>query len=452
MRQLFGTDGIRGRANRHPMTVEIATALGRAVTARLLSAGRRGRVLIGKDTRLSGYIFESSLYGGVCSMGGRAHLVGVLPTPAIAFLTRSVRADAGIVISASHNPFEDNGIKVFGPDGFKLPDEVEAEIEATMLSGDFGRELPDGADLGKGFRVDDARGRYIEYLKSRFPRDLRLDGLKVVVDCAHGAAYRVCPTVLRELGADLVVIGNDPNGRNINAGAGALHPESMAEVVRRESADIGVALDGDADRVILCDESGAVVDGDQMMAACGLRMKKEGRLAGDVVVATVMSNLGLEVALREAGIELVRTAVGDRYVVEEMRRSGYNLGGEQSGHLVFLDASTTGDGTLAALKLLAVMVREQRPLSEVVGFMDRYPQALVNVLVREKLPIHELPTVVEVIRDAEAALGERGRVLVRYSGTEKKARVMVEASSADLVDRWVGMIAAEIQTAVGRQE
>ena len=449
MRKLFGTDGIRGRANRHPMTVETATALGRALAARLLRAGRRGRVLIGKDTRLSGYVFESSLFAGVCSMGGRAHLVGVLPTPAIAFLTRSVRADAGVVISASHNPFEDNGIKVFGADGFKLPDEVEEELEASMSGGLLERELPDGSALGRGFRVDDARGRYIEYLKARFPSDLRLDGLKVVVDCAHGAAYRVCPTVLQELGAELILLGCDPDGSNINDGSGALHPEAAAEAVRREGADVGIALDGDADRVILCDERGSVVDGDQMLGACGIRMKAEGRLAGDVVVATGMSNLGLEIALREAGIRLVRTAVGDRYVVEQMRRKGYSLGGEQSGHLIFLESSTTGDGTLAALQLLAIMVREQRPLSEVAAVMDRYPQSLVNVMVREKRPIEELPRVVEAIRAAEAELADRGRVLVRYSGTENKARVMVEAASDDAVERWAQAIAAELQAAVG---
>ncbi len=449
MRKLFGTDGIRGRANRSPMTVETATALGRALASRMRAHGRTGRVLVGKDTRLSGYMFETALAAGVCSQGGRVLLSGPLPTPAIAFLTRSVRADAGVVISASHNPFEDNGLKVFGADGFKLPDEVEEELERAMEDTDWDQDAPDAPDLGMAVRVGDARGRYLEYLKATFPADLALDGLKVAVDCAHGAAYRTAPAVLQELGAEIVPLGIRPNGRNINDGCGALHPEHVAAAVEAQGADLGVALDGDADRVILADERGRVVDGDQMMAICGLMFHGDGRLAQDTVVATVMSNLGLEVALRRAGIRLLRTAVGDRYVVEEMRRSGYNLGGEQSGHLVFMDAGTTGDGMLAALQVLTVMVREQLPLSELAGVMQRYPQGLVNVLVREKRPVEALPTVAEAIRAAEAELSDRGRVVVRYSGTENKARVMVEAEDQASVDRWCRAIADEFEAAVG---
>jgi phosphoglucosamine mutase len=423
IRKLFGTDGIRGVANHPPMTAEVALRLGRAVARKFTGTGRRGRIVIGKDTRLSGYMLESALEAGIVSAGADVMLVGPLPTPGIAFITSSMRADAGVVISASHNPFQDNGIKIFAADGFKLPDEIEAEIEALME--DDGRASPPG-EIGKATRIEDAAGRYVQFLKGAYPRHKTLDGIKIVVDCAHGAAYAVAPQVFTELGAEVVALGISPDGRNINDGCGALHPEKMAEEVRRTGAALGVALDGDADRLILCDSAGRSVDGDQVMAILGTRLLQQGGLPGATVVATVMSNLGLERALASKGGRLLRTAVGDRYVVEAMREHGYLLGGEQSGHLVFLDQSTTGDGVLAALRVLAIMVEEGAALADLAGTMIRYPQVLLNFEVAEKRPIEELPTVCAAIASAEKALGADGRVLVRYSGTEKKARVMIE--------------------------
>jgi phosphoglucosamine mutase len=422
-RKLFGTDGIRGVANQPPMTAEVALRLGRAVARKFSGPGRRGRIVIGKDTRLSGYMLESALEAGIVSAGADVLLVGPLPTPGIAFITSSMRADAGVVISASHNPYQDNGIKIFAADGFKLPDDIEAEIERLME--EDGAPSPTG-HIGKATRIDDAGGRYVQFLKNAFPRHKTLDGIKVVVDCAHGAAYQVAPQVFSELGAEVVALGISPDGRNINDGCGALHPERMAEEVRRSGAALGVALDGDADRVILCDGQGQSVDGDQVMAILGTRMLSRQGLPGGTVVATVMSNLGLERALVSKGGRLLRTAVGDRYVVEAMREHGYLLGGEQSGHLIFLDQSTTGDGVLAALRVLAVMVEEGASLSDLAGTMTRYPQVLLNFEVAEKRPIDQLPTVGKAIASAEKALGADGRVLVRYSGTEKKARVMIE--------------------------
>ncbi|MBE7451869.1 MAG: phosphoglucosamine mutase [Kofleriaceae bacterium] len=425
-RRLFGTDGVRGVANLEPMTGDTVMRLGMAVAARLRQHGRHTRIVIGKDTRLSGYMFESALASGIVSMGADVWLTGPLPTPGIAFITSSMRCDAGVVISASHNPFEDNGIKLFARDGYKLPDEVEAEIEALMGSPELDGQRARSGDIGYSRKIEDSRGRYIVYCKSTFPADLTLDGLTVVVDGAHGAGYRVGPTVFEELGARVIPLHCAPDGKNINDRAGALAPDAMCEAVRAHGAHVGIALDGDADRVVLCDERGAVVDGDAVMALCATRMLGEGRLAKRTLVATVMSNLGLERAVREAGGVVVRTQVGDRYVVEEMRRNGYNLGGEQSGHLVFLDHATTGDGIVAALRVLAVMVREGRPLSELARVMTRTPQVLVNVKVAHKRPLDELGDVVGLIRGVEAELGDDGRVLVRYSGTEAKARVMIE--------------------------
>jgi phosphoglucosamine mutase len=429
-RKLFGTDGIRGVANEEPMTAEIALRLGQAVAQRFRHPSRPGRVVIGKDTRLSGYMLESALQAGIVAAGADVMLVGPLPTPGIAFITSSMRADAGVVISASHNPFQDNGIKIFAADGFKLPDEVEAELERRM--GEIGagdRSARAGAaGIGKAVRIEDARGRYVQFLKHAFPKERTLDGIKIVVDCANGAAYQVAPRVFEELGAEVVTLGCHPDGRNINDGCGALHPELMAAEVKRTGAHLGVALDGDADRVILADEHGTVVDGDQIMAILGTRMLDRDTLPGRTLVATVMSNLGLERALAGKGGSLMRTAVGDRYVVEAMRAGGYLLGGEQSGHIIFLDHATTGDGMVAALRVLAVMVEESRPLSELGRVMVRYPQVLLNFPVARKRPLEEMPVVQQCIARVEGDLGADGRVVVRYSGTESKARVMIEGT------------------------
>jgi phosphoglucosamine mutase len=446
-RSLFGTDGMRGVANLEPMTGATVMRLGMAIAARLRQPGRHTRIAIGKDTRLSGYMFESALAAGIVAMGADVWLTGPLPTPGIAFITSSMRCDAGVVISASHNPFEDNGIKVFARDGYKLPDQVEAEIEALMGSPELDAQRAAPADVGYNRRLEDARGRYVVYCKATFPSELTLDGLRVVVDGANGAAYRVAPAVFEELGAKVIAIHTKPDGKNINARAGALYPQTMAETVRNHEAHIGVALDGDGDRVVLCDEHGTVVDGDAVMALCATRMLAEGKLAKATLVATVMSNLGLERALRQHGGTIVRTQVGDRYVVEEMRRGGYNLGGEQSGHIVFHDHATTGDGIVAALRVLAIMAREGRPLSELAQVMTRTPQILVNTAVDRKVPIDELPDVQRVIDRVAKELGDDGRVLVRYSGTESKARVMIEGLDEARIKSWADEIASALQKA-----
>jgi phosphoglucosamine mutase len=447
-RSLFGTDGVRGVANVHPMTPELALALGRAVT---FVAGRGARhaprILVGKDTRLSGYMLETAIASGVTSMGGRVLLCGPIPTPAVAHLTTSMRTDAGVVISASHNPYADNGIKIFGADGFKLPDAVEEEIEALIREPELLGERRTGPAIGRAQKLEDARGRYVAFVKNTFPRDLTLDGVRVVVDAAHGAAYVVAPLVFTELGAKVHAVGVRPNGTNINREAGALHPEhACAEVVRRE-AQIGIALDGDADRVIVIDEKGRIVDGDAVMAMCATRMKQDGELRRDTVVATVMSNLGLERALGAQGIELVRTPVGDRYVVEEMRKGGYNLGGEQSGHLVFLDHATTGDGLIAALQVLALVVRTGRPLSELSReAMERVPQVLESVTLAARKPIEDMAALRRLVDEVRAQLGREGRVLVRWSGTEPKLRVMVEGPDAARI----GKVARDLVEAARR--
>jgi phosphoglucosamine mutase len=449
-RKLFGTDGIRGVANRDPMTAETALRLGQAVAQRFRRGGHRGRIVIGKDTRLSGYMLESAMQAGIVSAGADVMLVGPLPTPGIAFITSSMRADAGVVISASHNPYQDNGIKIFAADGFKLPDEVEADIERRMeaiAGGDTAaRAKPDG--IGKATRIDDAVGRYVQFLKHAFPKELTLDGIKVVVDCSNGAAYQVAPQVFQELGAEVSELNVWPDGRNINYNCGALHPEAMAEEVRMTGAHLGVALDGDADRLILADEKGNVVDGDQVMAILGTRMLERGVLPQKTVVATVMSNLGLERALSAKGGRLVRTAVGDRYVVEAMRADGLTLGGEQSGHIIFLDHATTGDGMVAALMVLAVMVREGVPLSELARAMTRYPQVLLNFAVARKRPFEEMPSVQKVIAAVERQLGAEGRVVVRYSGTESKARVMIEGTDEAGIRAHADNIARTLQEAL----
>ena len=437
-RKLFGTDGIRGVANEHPMTPELALQLGRAVA---FVAGRGKshvpRVLIGKDTRLSGYMLEQAIASGVCATGGRVMLCGPMPTPAIAHLTSSMRCDAGIVISASHNPYQDNGIKIFGSDGFKLPDEAEAEIERLMEDDTRLGKRQTGPGIGKAEKLEDARGRYVVFLKQTFPRDVSLDGVRVVVDAAHGAAYRVAPLVLQELGAQVTAIGVKPNGVNINKDAGALHPDHVrAEVVKRGAA-IGIALDGDADRVIVVDEKGQIVDGDQVMAMCAARMVDEGTLRKRTVVATVMSNLGLEHALGRVNAKLLRTQVGDRYVVEAMRTGGFNLGGEQSGHLIFLDHASTGDGMLAALQVLALMLRTGRPLSELAErAMQRVPQVLESITLPARRPLEEMRRLSEATQKIVKALGDDGRVLVRWSGTEPKLRIMLEGPREERIRAW----------------
>ncbi|MBK6690606.1 MAG: phosphoglucosamine mutase [Myxococcales bacterium] len=427
-RRWFGTDGIRGMANASPMTPELALQLGRAITF-VAARGRTHspRILIGKDTRLSGYMIETALASGICSMGGRVILCGPVPTPAIAHLTVSMRADAGIVISASHNPYADNGIKIFGKDGFKLPDEAEAELEAMMQDDSLLGQRPTGPGIGKAEKLEDSRGRYVVFAKQTFPSDLTLDGIRIVVDAGHGAAYRTAPLVYGELGGTITALGVKPNGVNINHNCGALHPDNLRAEVVKKKADIGIALDGDADRLIVVDEKGQVVDGDAVMAMCAARMMKDSELRKKTLVATVMSNLGLERAMENMGGKLVRTAVGDRYVVEAMRSGGYNLGGEQSGHLIFLDHASTGDGTIAGLQVLALMLRTGQPLSTLAkNALERVPQVLENVTLPLRMPLEEMRTLQALEAKVKKKLGSNGRVLIRWSGTEPKLRVMLE--------------------------
>ncbi|MBM4290099.1 MAG: phosphoglucosamine mutase [Deltaproteobacteria bacterium] len=439
-RRLFGTDGVRGVANRYPMTAEVALRLGRAVGYLLrrehAAAGRAGRpcVVIGKDTRVSGYMIEHALVAGLCSAGVDSSLAGPLPTPGVAFLTVSRRADAGLVISASHNPFEDNGVKIFARDGYKLPDALEGELEALMESAALDELRPTGEGVGRAARISDAVGRYNVAVKAAFPQHLTLSGLRVAVDCAHGAAYKVAPEVLAELGAEVIAVGVSPNGLNINDSCGATHPEALAEVVRREGAHVGVCLDGDADRCILLDERGEALDGDQILAVLARALQAQGRLRGGRVVTTVMSNLGLEAALAPLGVGVERVQVGDRYVVARMREAGLNLGGEQSGHTILQDYATTGDGLVAALAVLGVAVGEGRPLSALGAEMTRFPQVLKSFEVAGRPPLASLAGAQRAIREAEAALGTRGRVLVRYSGTQAMARVMVEGPALEQVE------------------
>jgi len=431
MKKLFGTDGIRGVANVPPMTTEIAMKLGRAVAHIFKNKERRHRILIGKDTRVSGYMLETALASGICSMGVDVLLVGPMPTPGIAFLTTDMRADAGIVISASHNPFQDNGIKIFSRDGFRLPDDKEEEIEGLVFSKEIDSLRPTATEVGKAFRIDDAGGRYIVFLKKTFPGDFTLDGYKIVLDCAHGAAYKIAPHVFTELGAEVYPLGIEPDGANINMNCGALHPEVISKAVKEKGADIGIALDGDADRVIFVDENGVEVDGDHIMAFCAVELLKENRLQKNTVVATVMSNIGLEIALRKEGINLVRSAVGDRYILEEMRNNGYNFGGEQSGHIIFYDLNRTGDGILSALQVLAVMKKNRKPLSALSAIMQKFPQVIENVEVGNKKDLDGIPDIRKAIAQAEETLLGKGRVLVRYSGTQHLCRVMVEGQDED---------------------
>lgn len=448
-RRLFGTDGLRGRVNVWPLTADVALRLGLAAGTLFRDGQRRHTVIIGKDTRLSGYMFETALTAGLCAAGMDVFQVGPLPTPAIAFLTRNMRADFGVVISASHNPYHDNGIKFFDRDGVKLPDDVEDRMTDLVLDKEYEWEYPPSDKVGRAYRIVDAPGRYIVYLKNSFPLNMTLEGLRVVIDCANGANYKIAPLALEELGAEVFRLGTQPDGLNINHQCGALHPEAMQARVREVRADIGLALDGDADRLIVADEKGRILDGDQIMALCADDMMRHGTLRDNVLVGTVMSNMALEVFMEERGGRLERTRVGDRYVGEAMRRLDATLGGEQSGHLIFRNYSTTGDGLLAALQVLRIMRERGQPLSRLADQLQLFPQRLISVPVQRKPPLEECGEIQEAVRAAEAELGEpdkRGRVLLRYSGTENVCRVMVESSREDVVQR----LARELSNVVRR--
>ena len=447
--KLFGTDGIRGRANQFPMNVETVLALGRAAGKVLRRHSGKHRVVIGKDTRLSCYMFENALISGLCSMGIDTLMVGPLPTPGVAFITRAYRADAGIVISASHNAYFDNGIKFFSSEGFKLSDSIESDMENLVAMNNFSDALPLDEEIGKNRKVIDADGRYIEFVKATFPRKLSLKGMKIVLDCAHGAGYRVAPLIFKELDADLFVYCNQPNGRNINLDCGSLHPEIVQKAVVNCQADIGIALDGDADRVVLVDENGQIVDGDTMLAISAYDMKKKGLLQNDTVVGTVMSNLGFIKSMENIGVRVLQSKVGDRYVIQEMLSQGANLGGEQSGHLIFLDHNTTGDGLVSALQVLRIMIETGSKLSDLATIFKRYPQALVNVRVSKKPPMDSMLFLKEMILKVEKNLGSEGRVLVRYSGTEDICRVMVEGERYKMVKEFANSIALAVKQEIG---
>ena len=446
-KKLFGTDGIRGQANVYPMSPDLVLRLGQAIGIWFKEKASHPRILIGKDTRRSGYMLEQALASGICSVGVDAHFLGPLPTPGIAYMTTGLRASAGIVISASHNPFDDNGIKIFSANGYKLPDEAEEKLEA-LIDGPMLSHLPTGAKIGSSRRIDDATGQYAVYLKEQFPKHLTLDGLRIVLDCANGAAYKVAPKVFTELGADVFLLGVEPNGSNINDACGALHPQKLIEDVRLYKADIGIALDGDADRLVIVDDKGEIVDGDEILAICGTRLMKKGKLRKNTVVSTVMSNMGLDIALDRVGAKLVRANVGDRYVVEEMLKGDYNLGGEQSGHLIFRDSATTGDGILAALHVLQIMIEERSKMSELRRCMTRLPQVLKNFAVKAKVPLEHLPDLQSAIAKVEQKLGKEGRVLFRYSGTESVARVMIEGPDEPTIDAMASELCSTASAAI----
>jgi phosphoglucosamine mutase len=455
-KKIFGTDGVRGTANVEPVTAETALKLGRAAAHvfKKLESQSRGRgkykIVIGKDTRLSGYMLENAISSGILSMGVDVLFIGPLPTPGVAYVTRSLRADAGIVITASHNPYEDNGIKFFGADGFKLDDKIENEIEGLVFGGEIEKVRPTAGEIGKAVRIDDALGRYIEFAKSSFPRRMTLEGLRVVVDCGHGAAYKSTPSVLHELGAEVIVYGHRPDGTNINKDCGSMHPAQMCHNVAEHKAHIGIAHDGDADRVLLCDENGKLIDGDDIMAIAALDMLAEKTLAKKTLVATVMSNAGLETAIKSAGGKMIRTAVGDKNVIDEMLKHGFNFGGEQSGHLIFRDFGTTGDGLVAALQILRIMKAKGHPLSRLAKCWTRFPQLVTNVKVREKKPFEQLDDVVKLVAGAEKELKSAGgRVLLRYSGTEPKARLLLEGRDAKVLESWSKKICGAIQKQIG---
>ncbi len=451
IRQLFGTDGVRGLANQFPIDPETSLALGRALALVYLGRNKHNRIVIGKDTRLSGYMIEMALASGICSMGGEAIFLGPLPTPGIAFITSAMRADAGVVISASHNPYHDNGIKFFDHEGFKLSDEIELQIE-KLIHTDKTKSGPTHHQIGRAYRVDDAAGRYIEFLKQSFPKHLNLEGFKIVVDCANGAAYKVAPTVFEELGADVVSIGVNPNGVNINEGFGALHPQSLAEKVRAEKADLGIALDGDADRIVLVDEHGKILHGDILLAICAKDLKQRNLLAENMVVSTVMGNLGLEIALKDMGIHLLRVQVGDRYIIEALRNQKLNFGGEPSGHVIFLDHNTTGDGILAGLQVLSLMKREEKRLSELARCMEVFPQVLLNVQVQQRIELQEIPTLARMQDEIRKNLAGKGRLVMRYSGTEPLLRIMLEGENLSQIQNYADDLKSEAEKALGKSE
>ncbi len=449
MGKLFGTDGVRGEANRYPMNAEIAFAIGQAVVYLLKKEHHRTRIVIGKDTRISGYMLEGALESGITSMGGDPYLLGVLPTPGIAFIAQSMRADAGIVISASHNPYQDNGIKIFSGSGFKLSDEQEEAIEELMLSNTLHTLVPPVKEMGQAFRIDDVHGRYIVFLKNTFPRDLSMEGMRMVIDTANGATYKVAPEMFWELGADIEVIHNNPNGININDKCGSQHTQDLKKKVVESGASIGLAFDGDGDRLIAVDERGQEITGDQILLICANMLKELGKLKNNLLVSTIMSNLGLRVACKKYGFKHHASKVGDRYVLEDMLSMGSVIGGEESGHMIFLDHHSTGDGIITAVQLIAAMVRTGKPLSELAKMMDIYPQSMINVDVKSKPDISAVPKLVKIIKEVEKKLGDNGRVLVRYSGTQNMCRVMVEGPSDEVTEKYCKEIAGVVKSELG---
>ncbi|HQL01032.1 MAG TPA: phosphoglucosamine mutase [Smithellaceae bacterium] len=450
MGKLFGTDGIRGEANRYPMNAEIAFKVGRAVAHQFKRSGHRAKIIIGKDTRISGYMLESSLEAGVTSMGGDAYLVGVLPTPGIAFITPGMRADAGIVISASHNPFQDNGLKIFDAEGFKLTDAQEDAIEGLILSPELDHRMPTGKDMGRAVRMDDIHGRYIVFLKNSFPRHLSMEGMKIVLDTSNGATYRIAPDAFAELGAEVEVIHHSPNGTNINDRCGSQHTQDLRKAVLETGAALGLAFDGDGDRMIAVDEKGTELTGDQVLIICACLLKKEGRLRNDLLVSTVMSNLGLRIACQKYGLKNHASQVGDRYVLADMLKLGAVIGGEDAGHMIFLEHHKTGDGIIAGMQLIAAMIAQGKPLSELSRLMDVFPQKLINIDVKSKPEISTIPAIMESIRRVESELGDEGRVLVRYSGTQNMCRVMVEGPSREATEKYCRQIADVVTREIGR--
>jgi phosphoglucosamine mutase len=455
-KKIFGTDGVRGVANVEPVTAETSLKLGRAaahvftqLNPRKNPQGTRPKIVLGKDTRLSGYMLENALVAGITSLGVDVLVIGPLPTPGVAYITRSLRADAGIILSASHNPYEDNGIKFFRHDGYKLDDQVEQQIEQLIFAGEIDSIRPTAGRIGRAARIDDALGRYVEFAKASFPRGMSLEEMHVAVDVANGAAYKSTPCILRELGAEVTVAHNEPNGTNINAQCGSTHPEEIQRLVKETGADVGITHDGDADRVLLCDENGEIVDGDEILAIASVDLLRTNRLEQNTVVATVMSNFGLDETLAAQGGKVVRTKVGDRYVIEEMVQRKLNLGGEQSGHIIFRDFTTTGDGIISALQILCIMHKTGQPLSKLKTSLKKYPQAQRNLLVKEKPPLTELPAVMKLVNEIEKELSGKGRVLLRYSGTEPKIRLLIEGREFDKIDKQANRIADAIQQAIG---